>query len=159
MRDSLTGLGATVRLLEHGISLDLSECVDCGACIALCPREVFSFDKEWKLVITEDKCILCGKCVPACPHQALSLPLLIREPFRYRETFAAILADSPAHVAAAKEGMIAARMVLETYIAETLFLPVRFSRMNRRVTTPLSAIWQQQRQMPVWGRWQRWQAP
>ena len=75
VRDSLTGLGATVRLLEHGISLDLSECVDCGACIALCPREVFSFDKEWKLVITEDKCILCGKCVPACPHQALSLPL------------------------------------------------------------------------------------
>jgi NAD-dependent dihydropyrimidine dehydrogenase PreA subunit len=75
VRDSLTRLGATVRLLEHGISLDLSECVDCGACIAICPREVFSFDKDWKLAIAEEKCILCGKCVPACPHQALSLPL------------------------------------------------------------------------------------
>ncbi|MGA9621467.1 MAG: 4Fe-4S binding protein [Methanoregula sp.] len=75
VRDSLTRLGATVRLLEHGISLDLSECVDCGACIAICPREVFTFDKDWKLSIAEEKCILCGKCVPACPHQALSLPL------------------------------------------------------------------------------------
>jgi NAD-dependent dihydropyrimidine dehydrogenase PreA subunit len=75
VRDSLTRLGATVRLLEHGISLDLSECVDCGACISICPREVFSFDDDWKLAITEDKCILCGKCVPACPHQALTLPL------------------------------------------------------------------------------------
>ena len=51
---------------------------------------------------------------------------MIREPFRYRETFAAILADSPAHVAAAKEGMIAARMVLETYIARDPFFASTF---------------------------------
>ena len=42
---------------------------------------------------------------------------MIREPFLFRETFAAILAETPAHAAAAKEGMIAARQVLEGYIA------------------------------------------
>ena len=67
--------GAQVRILDHGVSLDESECVDCGVCISICPREVFSFDAEWKLRLDEKKCILCGKCIDACPHRALSLPL------------------------------------------------------------------------------------
>ena len=46
---------------------------------------------------------------------------MIREPFLFRETFAAILAETPAHAAAAKEGMIAARQVLEGYIARDPF--------------------------------------
>lgn len=73
--DTMTKLGAQVRLLDHGISLDESECVDCGLCISICPREVFSFDAGWKLRLDEEKCILCGKCIDACPHRALSLPL------------------------------------------------------------------------------------
>ncbi|MGA2699067.1 MAG: 4Fe-4S binding protein [Methanoregula sp.] len=75
IRTTMTRLGATVRLLEHGINFNTSECVDCGACISICPREVFSFDNEWKLTIVEDRCVLCGKCVDACPHKALSLPI------------------------------------------------------------------------------------
>jgi ferredoxin len=73
--DSMISLGANVRILEHGISVNESECVDCGACISICPREVFSMDREWKLRLAEEKCVLCGKCIEACPHQALTLPL------------------------------------------------------------------------------------
>ena len=73
--DTMISLGAHVRILEHGITFNESECVDCGACISVCPREVFSFDKGWKLQLDEGKCILCGKCVEACPHRALTLPL------------------------------------------------------------------------------------
>jgi len=51
---------------------------------------------------------------------------MIREPFRYRETFAAILAETPAHAAAAKAGMIAARQVLEGYIARDPFFATTF---------------------------------
>lgn len=51
---------------------------------------------------------------------------MIRETFRYRETFAAILAETPAHAAAAKEGMIAARQVLEAYIARDPFFASTF---------------------------------
>lgn len=72
--DSMTSLGAAVHILDEGVNLDESECVDCGACVSICPREVFSFDKEWKLRLDEKKCILCGKCIDACPHRALSLP-------------------------------------------------------------------------------------
>ena len=68
-------LGATVHILERGISVNESECVDCGACISICPREVFSLDKDFRLQLEEKKCVLCGKCIDACPHQALMLPL------------------------------------------------------------------------------------
>ena len=73
--DTMTSLGAKVHILENGVSLDESECIDCGACISICPREVFSFDPEWKLKIDEKRCVICGKCVDACPSNALTLPV------------------------------------------------------------------------------------
>ena len=73
--DTMISLGAKVHILEHGVSLDESECVDCGACISICPREVFSFDPDWKLSLDEERCVLCGKCVEACPSHALTLPV------------------------------------------------------------------------------------
>jgi ApbE superfamily uncharacterized protein (UPF0280 family) len=42
---------------------------------------------------------------------------MIRAPFVFRETFATILAEDPEHVEAAKSGMLAARQILEAYIA------------------------------------------
>jgi len=51
---------------------------------------------------------------------------MIREPFRFRQTFAAILADDPKHIAAAKQGMIQARQVLEAYLAKDPFFQVTF---------------------------------
>ena len=46
---------------------------------------------------------------------------MIRESFKFRETFAVILADDPANVAAAKTGMLEARQALEAYIARDPF--------------------------------------
>jgi ApbE superfamily uncharacterized protein (UPF0280 family) len=51
---------------------------------------------------------------------------MIREPFHFRETFATILADDPDHVSAAKAGMMAARQVLEAYIARDPFFKATF---------------------------------
>jgi hypothetical protein len=42
---------------------------------------------------------------------------MIRAPFVFRETIATILADTPEHIEVAKSGMLAARQVLESYIA------------------------------------------
>jgi hypothetical protein len=52
---------------------------------------------------------------------------MIREPFRFRQTFATILADDPGHIAAAKKGMIDARQVLEAYSARDPFFQVTFN--------------------------------
>jgi hypothetical protein len=46
---------------------------------------------------------------------------MIRAPFVFRETIATILADKQEHVDAAKSGMLAARQVLEGYIAHDPF--------------------------------------
>ncbi len=51
---------------------------------------------------------------------------MIREPFHFRETFATILADDPGHVKAAKADMMAARQVLEAYIARDPFFAATF---------------------------------
>jgi L-aspartate semialdehyde sulfurtransferase ferredoxin len=72
IREKMADLGATVRMLDRGILLDERECVDCGACLSVCPQEVFYLDQDWKLCIHEGRCVLCGRCIPACPHQALS---------------------------------------------------------------------------------------
>ena len=57
-------------VVKHDIDL----CINCGACISLCPTKAFSFDEDNKLVYDEDKCVLCGLCIDACPRRALSKP-------------------------------------------------------------------------------------
>jgi ApbE superfamily uncharacterized protein (UPF0280 family) len=51
---------------------------------------------------------------------------MIRESFRFRETIATILADSPGHIRAAKSGMLEARQVLEAHIARDPFFQATF---------------------------------
>jgi len=65
-------MGVSVRAVVDAIVRDEEECVDCGACISVCPQEVFSFDPEWRLCVNAERCVLCGRCIPACPHGALS---------------------------------------------------------------------------------------
>jgi ferredoxin len=62
-----------IKVLENAVTRNEDECIDCGACISVCPQDVFSFDSEWRLHMEPQRCVLCGRCVKACPHDALSL--------------------------------------------------------------------------------------
>ncbi len=73
MCESLTSKGAVVKKLDTPINWDENECVECGACLSVCPTKVFSLDDEFNLQVDETKCIQCGTCVAMCPHNALSL--------------------------------------------------------------------------------------
>jgi len=72
VKRKLAELGASVHVLEDVLTLDEGRCIDCGACISICPQEVFSFDEDWKLVVRSEKCVLCGRCIEICPQRALS---------------------------------------------------------------------------------------
>ncbi|MBP1910613.1 4Fe-4S binding protein [Methanolobus bombayensis] len=73
MMKSLTNKGAVVTQLDTPIKWDENECVECSACVSVCPTKVFSLDEDFNLKVDETKCIQCGTCVDMCPHNALSL--------------------------------------------------------------------------------------
>lgn len=54
------------------IELLESDCIDCGACLPVCPTQVFSMPQTG-LALDTPLCYGCGRCVPACPTDALKL--------------------------------------------------------------------------------------
>lgn len=70
---ALSSRGAEVKRLDTPINWDEDECVECSACISVCPTLVFSLDDEYNLLVDQSKCIQCGTCIAMCPHNALSL--------------------------------------------------------------------------------------
>jgi len=62
---------------KNAIIHNPKECVDCGFCISICQKHVFSFNKDWSLKVEEEKCVLCGRCATFCPQRALSIQSLI----------------------------------------------------------------------------------
>ncbi len=55
------------------IDVDSEKCFSCGACVALCPVEAISIDKEYSVQFDKEKCVgsTCSICVDACPVRAI----------------------------------------------------------------------------------------
>ena len=73
MRSALVSRGAVVTRLDTPIEWDEDECVECSACISVCPTKFFSLGEDYSLLVDKSKCIQCGTCVEMCPHNALIL--------------------------------------------------------------------------------------
>ena len=65
--------GVEVSKLEKPIIRDEELCIHCGACISLCPTNVFRFNENQEVIMEERLCLHCGICVKACPVKALRL--------------------------------------------------------------------------------------
>jgi ferredoxin len=55
------------------IELDSELCVDCGACISVCPTTAIHFEQDLSVTINQSKCIQCALCVDSCPRFAIKL--------------------------------------------------------------------------------------
>lgn len=65
--------GTEVRELDKPIVFDETECVQCGACVSVCPVEVFTYNKDRTISIDLTRCVLCKTCMEMCPHGALKI--------------------------------------------------------------------------------------
>lgn len=66
--------GVEITKVKEGIKLDEDTCLECGACISLCPTDALSLsDEDFSIELDEEKCIYCKACIPACPVDALSI--------------------------------------------------------------------------------------
>jgi L-aspartate semialdehyde sulfurtransferase ferredoxin len=63
--------GTEVLAMDTPIVLDEAECVQCGACVSVCPVEVFKYNKDRTISIDLTRCVLCKTCMTMCPHGAL----------------------------------------------------------------------------------------
>jgi len=52
-----------------------TQCIDCGACVSVCPVGIHSINKETRIheVDWNAECIGCRKCSDACPEGALNI--------------------------------------------------------------------------------------
>ena len=53
------------------IIVDELKCIDCGACVSLCPTDALSLNQEARLEFSKEKCIGCLLCVDTCPRLAI----------------------------------------------------------------------------------------
>lgn len=64
------GVSVTVPKL---IDIETEKCFSCGSCVALCPVEAISIDKDFTVQFDKVKCVgsTCSICVDACPTRAI----------------------------------------------------------------------------------------
>ncbi len=53
------------------VIIDDDKCIDCGACISLCPTDALHFNSEERLEFSYEKCIGCLLCLDSCPRYAI----------------------------------------------------------------------------------------
>lgn len=65
--------GVQAKEVKHAIQLDRESCLDCGACLSLCPSGALHHTEDKTVELDESKCVYCELCIPACPARALRL--------------------------------------------------------------------------------------
>ncbi|MFX0026337.1 MAG: 4Fe-4S binding protein [Candidatus Hermodarchaeota archaeon] len=53
------------------IIINDDKCIDCGACISLCPTEALFLNEYARLEFSYNKCIGCLLCLDSCPRHAI----------------------------------------------------------------------------------------
>jgi NAD-dependent dihydropyrimidine dehydrogenase PreA subunit len=53
------------------VIIDIEKCIECGACISLCPTDALHMDEKDLLEYSLEKCIGCLLCIDSCPRYAI----------------------------------------------------------------------------------------
>jgi L-aspartate semialdehyde sulfurtransferase ferredoxin len=55
------------------VKKDEELCIDCGACISLCPVKAIVIEKDWTVDVKDKECIGCKLCTYSCPTKAIKV--------------------------------------------------------------------------------------
>ena len=55
------------------LEIDSEQCVGCGVCLEVCPREVLQIKAKKAVTVKKDQCIECGACRTNCAFNAITL--------------------------------------------------------------------------------------
>lgn len=61
-------MGNSLRVAKIG-----KECVACGCCVSVCPKEALRIMYGTEAVADEEKCVGCGKCAKVCPAAVITI--------------------------------------------------------------------------------------
>lgn len=67
--------GVRVEPLSKDIKVDWEKCVQCGACVSICPTgALYIKDKKtMEVAFDPEKCIACELCIRPCPPRAIEV--------------------------------------------------------------------------------------
>jgi ferredoxin len=71
--DYLRHRGVDVTRLGEAIARDEESCINCGACVSVCPVGAHSYQHDWSVRLDKSACVQCRACITACPVNALKL--------------------------------------------------------------------------------------
>lgn len=54
-------------------TVNIRECVACGCCMKVCPKNVITIPKGIFAKINPELCVGCGKCAKECPASVITL--------------------------------------------------------------------------------------
>lgn len=59
--------------MKRKASVYIPQCVACGCCMKVCPRNAISIAKGIYAEINGDLCVGCGLCAKECPGSVITL--------------------------------------------------------------------------------------
>ncbi|UTB31899.1 MAG: 4Fe-4S binding protein [Methanobacterium sp. ERen5] len=65
--------GINVSPIKRVVKKDENMCIDCGACVSLCPVHAIIVDDDWTVEVKDKECIGCKLCSYSCPTKAIKV--------------------------------------------------------------------------------------
>ena len=65
--------GIDLNPIKRVVKKDDEKCIDCGACVSLCPVTAISIEEDWSIEVDDKLCLGCGVCTYSCPMKAINI--------------------------------------------------------------------------------------
>lgn len=65
--------GINVTPVKRVVKKDEDMCIDCGACVSLCPVRAIIMEDDWTVEVKDKECIGCKLCSYSCPTKAIKV--------------------------------------------------------------------------------------